>query len=484
MAKEIKNKNIQYVDGKLPPSAPELEEVILGALMIENCINEVVNILEPASFYKDAHVRIYTAILNLFKLSNPVDSISVMMELKRTGELDIIGGAYYLTGLTGKINSSANIEYHSRIVQQKFIQRELIRISTLSINSSYEESADVFDLLDSAEKNLFAITKNTYKKEPKTSSQLVKAVIDQLSEIMKRPDGLSGVPSGLQELDKITGGWQNSDLIIIAARPSMGKTALAVTIAKNCAMMFKIPVAIFSLEMSEFQLMKRIISAEAEINSDLLKNPKQLESWHWEQINIAIGNIANAPLFIDDTPSLSTLELKAKARRLADKHGIKLIVIDYIQLMRGDKEGNREQEISSISRNLKALAKDLNIPIIALSQLSRAVESRGGDKKPMLSDLRESGAIEQDADIVLFPHRPEYYGIKEDAHGNSTLGLAELIIAKHRDGSLDTAFTRFIGQYTKFVDIENEKKYNNLQPNKNFETEKSNWDESYQEVHT
>jgi len=295
---------------------------------------------------------------------------------------------------------------------------------------------------------------------------------------------LSGVPSGLQELDKITGGWQNSDLIIIAARPSMGKTALAVTIAKNCAMMFKIPVAIFSLEMSEFQLMKRIISAEAEINSDLLKNPKQLESWHWEQINIAIGNIANAPLFIDDTPSLSTLELKAKARRLADKHGIKLIVIDYIQLMRGDKEGNREQEISSISRNLKALAKDLNIPIIALSQLSRAVESRGGDKKPMLSDLRESGAIEQDADIVLFPHRPEYYGIKEDAHGNSTLGLAELIIAKHRDGSLDTAFTRFIGQYTKFVDIENEKKYNNLQPNKNFETEKSNWDESYQEVHT
>lgn len=474
MAKVNRNKGSQLLDiGKMPPQATDFEEVVLGAIMLEDCVNEVVGILEPASFYKDAHSRIYAAIMNLFGRSEPINIMTVSFELKKLGELDIVG-AYYVTTLTNRIASSVNVEFNARIIQQKFIQRELIRISTVNITNAYEDSSDVFELLEQAEKNLFLISKSSYKKEAKTSSELSNKVISELEKAAISKDGLTGVPSGLRNLDKLIGGWQKSDLVIIAARPAMGKTALALSLATNSALKFNIPVAIFSLEMSESQLMKRIISSEAQINGFLMKQPKNLEQHHWEKINHAVGNISNAPLFIDDTPSLSIFELKAKARRLCDKKGIQLIIIDYLQLMTTGLEkekGNREQEISYISRNLKGLAKDLNIPIIALSQLSRAVETRGGDKRPQLSDLRESGAIEQDADIVIFPHRPEYYGIMEDEQGNSTVGGAELIIAKHREGATDSAMCQYVSSYTKFCDRDfepSESFKSNIVPNVNF----------------
>jgi replicative DNA helicase len=460
--------NQHLIEGKMPPQAIELEEAVLGAIMLEPCINELISILTPESFYKDAHARLYAAIVEMFRNSHPINILTVTQELKKTGELEIVGGAYYITQLTNRIASAANVEFHARIIQQKFIQRELIRISTKTINDAYDDSSDVFDLLDASEKSLFEITKNIYKKEQITASKLANKVIKELENIIKRPDGLSGIPSGLQELDKIIGGWQNSDLIIIAARPAMGKSALAVTLAANASLMFNIPTALFSLEMSESQIMKRFISFEAEVDSYIFKNPKAIEDYHWELINRAVGNISNAPLFIDDTPSLSIMELRAKARRLSNKNSIKLIIIDYLQLMTGDAtKGNREQEIASISRNLKALAKELNIPIIALSQLSRAVEGRGGDKKPQLSDLRESGAIEQDADIVIFPHRPEYYGVIEDGSGNSTVGKGELIVAKHREGRTDTAIVSYYAKYTKFCDLANFQITHN--PNKGIE---------------
>lgn len=449
---------LQLDIGKMPPQAVEFEEAVIGAILLEkDTINEIIGVLKPESFYKEAHSIIFNACFELYKESNPIDMMTVTQQLKKTGELDVVGGGYYLSVLTNKISSAANVEYHARIIAQKYMQRELIRVSTEAIQRSYEEDSDVFDLLDNAEKNLYAISHGSYKKNASKSSTLANKVVAEMEAISQRPDGLSGIPSGLIELDKITGGWQKSDLIIIAARPAMGKTALAVSIGKNAAMRFNIPTAIYSLEMSETQLMRRVISAEAEINSYQLKRPKSLSEDDWGTIRNAVGNISNAPLFIDDTPSLSVFELRAKARRMKEKDGIQLIIVDYLQLMTAGIDtgkSNREQEISFISRSLKALAKDLEIPVIALSQLSRAVESRGGDKKPQLSDLRESGAIEQDADIVIFPHRPEYYGITQDGDGNSTVGLGELIIAKHREGATDTAIVKYVAQYTKFCDVE------------------------------
>lgn len=456
----LKNKKINpdFDLGRMPPSALELEDAVIGAMLLESeCVPVIASILSAQSFYKEAHVLIFKAILSLFKNSYPIDILTVTQELKKTGELDIVGGGYYIVTLTNRVASAGNAEYHARIIQQKFIQRELIRVSTKTINDAYEDSFDVFDLLDNAEKNLFLISQSTIKKEPKTASELINKTIKEIELIAMRKDGLSGIPSGLVDLDRKTGGWQKSDLIIIAARPAMGKTALAVTLAKNAAINFNIPTALFSLEMSENQLMKRIISAQSQLNSYLLKSPKNLTDSDWRQIQEAATPISKAPLFIDDTPALSIFELRAKARRLKEKSGIELIIIDYLQLMTtgiDDNKRNREQEISYISRSLKALAKDLNVPIIALSQLNRAVETRGGDKKPQLSDLRESGAIEQDADMVIFPHRPEYYGITEDAHGNSTVGLAELIIAKHREGLTDTVITKYIAHLTTFSDVQ------------------------------
>jgi replicative DNA helicase len=442
--------------GKMPPQAVELEEAVLGALMLEkDALTNVIDILKPQSFYKEAHERIFSAIERLFTRSEPVDILTVTQELKKTGELDLVGGAYYITQLTNRVASAANAEFHARIISQKYIQRELIRTSTETIRDAYEESSDVFDLLDKAEKGLFSIVEGNIRKNYDKMHTLIKKAIEQIEVAKNRKDGLSGVPSGLTALDRLTSGWQKSDLVIIAARPAMGKTALVLSMARNAAVEFNKPVAIFSLEMSSLQLVTRLISSESELSGEKLKKGT-LEDYEFQQLNDKIKGLAEAPLFIDDTPGLSVFELRAKARRLKEQHNIELIIVDYLQLMTAGSEGkgNREQEISTISRSLKGLAKELNVPVIALSQLSRAVETRGGDKKPQLSDLRESGAIEQDADMVMFIHRPEYYGLTEDEAGMPTAGVAELIIAKHRNGPVDSVKTRYIGQYTKFADLD------------------------------
>lgn len=451
-----------YEFGKIPPKAIDLEEAVLGACMIEKeALDIVIDILSPDAFYTDAHQKIFKAIKHLFGAPKPVDLLTVADQLRSTGELEDVGGAFYLAELTNRIASAANVEFHARIVSQKFIQRELIRVSSHIIKDAYEDTTDVFELLDTAEKNLFAIADANLSKNGDKISSIVDKEIDEIDRRMaKAKDGdvLTGVGTGFIGLDRVTAGWQKSDLIIVAARPGMGKTSFNLAIARNAAIDLNKPVAFFSLEMNTSQLVQRLISMESEIDADKLRKGT-LERYEWAQLITRVDKLKQAPIIIDDTPALNIFELRAKCRRYKDKYGIELIVIDYLQLMTGGNgdgkgSGNREQEISQISRSLKSIAKELNIPIIALSQLSRAVETRGGAKRPMLSDLRESGAIEQDADIVIFLYRPEYYDILEDDNGNDNRGIAEIIIAKHRNGEITTVKTKFIRKYAKFVNLE------------------------------
>ncbi|MCD4682350.1 MAG: replicative DNA helicase [Bacteroidales bacterium] len=442
--------------GKIPPQAIDLEEAVLGALMLEqNALTAVIDILNPEVFYKEAHQIIYKAIHKLFAKSEPIDILTVTNELKSSGELELIGGAYKITELTNRVASTANIEYHARIISQKFIQRELIKISSEIIKEAFEDTTDVFDLLDKAEQNLFAVSENNFRRDYDSMQTLVGEAIKDIQSARDHEGNLRGIPSGFTDLDRITAGWQKSDLIILAARPGMGKTAFVLSMARNIAVDFNIPVAFFSLEMSSIQLVTRLISSETQLSADKLKKGT-LENYEWEQLNAKIGKLVDAPLYIDDTPALSIFELRAKCRRLKAQHNIQMIVVDYIQLMStgGDNKGNREQEISAISRSLKALAKELNVPIITISQLNRSVETRGGSKRPILSDLRESGAIEQDADLVSFIYRPEYYKIDQDEDGNPTKGMAELIIAKHRNGALADVKLQFVDKFAKFLDYE------------------------------
>jgi len=442
--------------GKLPPQAPELEQAVLGALMLErNAVNEAIDILQPESFYVEAHKKIFDAILGLFRNDQPIDILTVTEELKKRAELDIVGGPFYISQLTNKVASSANVVYHARIISQKHILRELIRISAETQRDAYDDTTDVFDLLDKTEQDLYAITSGNLKRNYEPMSDLIQGAIAQIENAKTKTGGVSGVPTGFIQLDKLTAGWQRSDMVIVAARPAMGKTAFVLSMARNIAVEHKRAVAVFSLEMSSTQLVTRLIASEAGISSEKLRKG-DLSDAEFTILHQHIARLTNAPIFIDDTPGLNIFELRAKARRLKSQHNVDLIVIDYLQLMTagGDsKSGNREQEISSISRSIKSIAKELDIPIIALSQLSRAVETRGGDKRPMLSDLRESGAIEQDADIVCFLYRPEYYKIYEDEHG-STLGVGEVIVAKHRNGAVDTVRLRFIPELAKFTDLE------------------------------
>lgn len=441
--------------GKLPPQALDLEEAVLGALMLEkNPVNDVIDVLKPDSFYKDAHQKIYAAIVELFGASEPIDILTVTNRLRTKGELEAVGGPHYISMLTNRVASTAHAETHARIIAQKYIMRELIRISSEIIQKAYDETTDVFDLLDRAESELYGVAEGNIRKNYDSMSQIMKQAIEQIEEAQNRSDGISGIQTGFTELDRITSGWQRSDMIVLAARPGMGKTAFVLSMARNCAVQFNHPVAVFSLEMSSLQLVNRLIASETEISAEKLRKGN-LEPHEYQQLHARIGALSNAPLFIDDTPALSIFELRAKARRLKQQHNIDMIVIDYLQLMTaGGKGGNREQEISTISRSIKEIAKELDVPIIALSQLSRSVETRGGDKKPMLSDLRESGAIEQDADIVTFIYRPEYYGLTEDEEGNPTNGTGEIIIAKHRNGSLATIRLKFIGHLAKFANLE------------------------------
>lgn len=447
-----------YVFGKLPPQAAPLEEAVLGAIMLEkDALTEVLDILQAECFYVDAHQLIYTSMLRLFERSQPIDLLTIREELKKMGELEAVGGAVYLAQLTNKVASAANIEYHARIISQKFIQRELISISTKTINDSFEDTIDVFELLDNAENGLFKIAERNMGRSVDRMGSLASKLLKQIEEMKDVEDGLTGVPTGFTELDRLTSGFQASDLIILAARPGMGKTALTLSIAKNAALEFNKPVAFFSLEMSSLQLASRIISMEAEIPGSKLRNG-QLEEYEWQQLHSAIERVADAPIFIDDTPGINSFELRAKCRRLKMQYDIQLVIVDYLQLMSGGGEagkgGNREQEVSAISRALKNLAKELNVPVIALSQLSRAVETRGGDKRPLLSDLRESGSIEQDADMVAFIYRPEYYQILEDEEGQSLKGVADVIIAKHRHGALMDIRLRFEGQFARFTNMD------------------------------
>lgn len=444
--------------GKVPPQVKELEEAVLGAVMIEqNAINEVVDILKDDSFYVDAHQRIWRSIRMLFQNQSPIDLLTVTEQLKKNGELDAAGGAFYVAQLTNKVGSAANVEYHARLIAEKYIQRQLIATSSEVIKDAYEDSTDVFELLDKAEKNLFSIAENNLKRASQDISSLVMTELKEVEVRMhKSEDHINGVASGFVDLDQTTGGWQKSDLIIVAARPAMGKTAFTLALARNAAVDHKKPVALFSLEMSAAQLVQRMMSMETQLPADKIRRGT-LEEYEYTILTEKIDTLKNAHIFIDDTPAINVFELRAKCRRLKQQHDIQLVVIDYLQLMSGTvdgKSGNREQEISMISRSLKGLAKELNIPVIALSQLSRAVETRGGDKKPILSDLRESGAIEQDADIVIFLYRGEYYGLDTDAEGQSTKDIAEVIIAKHRNGPVKTVRTRFINKFAKFENLD------------------------------
>lgn len=440
--------------GKLPPQATDLEEAILGALMLEkNALTAVVEFLRAEHFYTEQHREIYTSIIDLFKSSEPVDMRTVVAQLRKNGKLEVVGGAYYIAELTSKVSSAANIEYHARIIIEMAIKRDLIQIASQIHHDAYEDTTDVFELLDKTEQNIFQISDANLRKNYDNMKSLMYRAIQELQEKKNHKDGLTGVPSGFSRLDRVTSGWQKSDLVIIAARPGMGKTAFVVSALRNAAVEFNFPVAIFSLEMASLQLVNRLISAEAELESEKIKKGN-LADYEWTQLVSKTNRLSSAPIFIDDTPGLSILELRAKCRRLKAEHNIQIIVIDYLQLMKGEAGGNREQEIASISRALKGIAKELNVPVLALSQLSRGVETRGGDKRPQLSDLRESGSIEQDADIVMFLYRPEYYKISVDEDGMPTQGMAEVIIAKHRNGSLENVKLKFIGKYTKFADYD------------------------------
>ncbi|MFY8127070.1 MAG: replicative DNA helicase [Chitinophagaceae bacterium] len=441
--------------GKIPPQAKELEEAVLGAIMLEKSAFDTLidTNLKPECFYVEAHQLIFKAMQSMQQRGVPIDILTVVEELKRLDQLDFVGGAYFVSKLTNMVVSTANIDAHARIILQKFIQRELIKISGEIIGDAYEDSTDVFDLLDESETKMFNITNNYLKKNFEDIGSVLAKAINRIDDLRNQKDDISGVPSGFVSLDRITYGWQPTDLIILAARPSVGKTAFALNLARNAALGPKpTGVGFFSLEMSASQLVQRILSAESEIHMEKISRGK-LEDYEYQQLHTkGIKKLETAPLYIDDTAALNIFEFRAKARRLVNKHNVGIIIIDYLQLMSGsgDKGSNREQEISTISRNLKALAKELNIPIIALSQLSRAVETRKESKMPQLSDLRESGAIEQDADMVMFIYRPEYYEVNANENGESTKGETNIRIAKHRNGALETVKLKALLHIQKF----------------------------------
>lgn len=470
MAKETKQKLARIalpeidMQGRVLPQAIDFEEAVLGAMMLEqNAAVSVIDMLREEMFYKESHQKIYKAITQVFHANDPVDLLSVANQLRKNGDLEAIGGAYYLSSLTNRIVSSANIEYHARIVSEKFIQRKLISVSTETIHNAYDNSLDVLEMLDTAEKNLFDIAEQNFRRDSRTMPDIIREVLSDLQAMKVSDKKLRGLPSGFTELDRVTNGWQKANLIIIAARPGMGKTAFVLSMARNIAIEQQKPLAFFSLEMSAADLVMRLISAESGFKQNQLKKG-DLTDEDWAVLVNKMTELSNAKLLIDDTAGLSIFELRAKCRRFKQQYDIQGVIIDYLQLMSGGQDlkgGNREQEISTISRSLKALSKELDIPVIALSQLNRSVESRTTQsKRPQLSDLRESGAIEQDADLVLFIYRPEYYKLTTfEDQKTPAAGLAEIMIAKHRNGPLKDVKLRFIADYAQFCDIDNFDQY-------------------------
>ena len=446
------------VAGTVPPQAVELEEAVLGALMLErDSIIAVQEYITADTFYTEEHRLIYKAIESLSAELKPIDLYTVTERLKVRKELKKVGGAAYLAQLTQKVGSAANVEFHAKIIAQKYVQRELIRSATEIQRRSYDEDQDVTDLIGFAEGEIFKVAEGHVKRSVQNAKDILAKALAQIEEASKNTSAFNGVPSGFMALDRVTMGWQPSDLIIIAARPSMGKTAFVLSMARNMAIEHQAPVAFFSLEMSAVQLMMRLIVAETGLYSNDIKSGR-LTPEQWRHLESATKPLGSAPLYVDDTPALSVFEFRSKARRLKIHNDIKVIIIDYLQLMTGSQDskngGNREQEVAFISRTLKAIAKELNVPMLALSQLSRATEQRGGSQRPQLSDLRESGAIEQDADIVAFIHRPEYYGMNTDENGLPTAGLAEIILAKHRNGAVCDVKLRFLKDQARFADME------------------------------
>ncbi len=443
--------------GKLPPQAVEIEKDVLGAIMLEkNREVDVLGFLTPESFYDPAHQKIFEAIKNLSSDNRPIDYHTVIEQLKKNEDLEDAGGPGYVVGLTTRVGTGAHVDYHAKIVAEKHIQRELISLCSDIQNRAYDESSDVNDLLEYSQKEIFELAMGSVKKSVEPLSTVITQALDELEQRYQKEDSLSGVPSGYTDLDRVTSGWQPSDLVILAARPSMGKTAFVLSMTRNMAVEHKKNIAFFSLEMSSVQLVNRLISAESELDGNKIRSGKLTDN-EWQQLENKVSNLYEAGIYIDDTPAITLFELRSKCRQLRKRYNIDLIVIDYLQLMSGPPEtrGNREQEVSMISRGLKAIAKELNLPIIALSQLNRSVEMRSGEKRPQLSDLRESGAIEQDADIVMFIHRPEKMGLLEDHEGNSTKGLAEIIIAKHRNGPVTDVRLKFVAEFARFEDYGN-----------------------------
>lgn len=450
--------------GRLQPQELEFEKSVLGALLLEkDAYSLISDILTPESFYDPRNQKVYSAISKLHVAQHPVDILTVVEQLRTDGTFDEVGGVAYLSSLTQNIVSSSHIEYHARIIAQKSTARELISYSANVQDKAFDPTQDIDELMQEAEGSLFKLSQKKLKKDYQQIDSVITEAYEMLHKAAERTDGMSGIASGFHALDRMTSGWQNSDLVILAARPAMGKTAFALSMAKNIAVDQNIPVALFSLEMSNVQLINRVIVNTCEIKGEKIKSG-QLEDYEWAQLDNKIKDLIGKPMFVDDTPSLSVFELRTKARRLVKEHGVKLIMIDYLQLMNasGMSFGSRQEEVSTISRSLKGLAKELNIPILALSQLNRGVENRPGgentldSKRPQLSDLRESGAIEQDADMVIFIHRPEYYHLYKDENGNDLRGKAVIIIAKHRNGAVGDVLLTFKGQYARFENPDEE----------------------------
>lgn len=463
----------EEIGGYKPPQALDIEEAVLGALLLEpNVLPDVLDQISSECFYKDSHRKVFDAISTLFRAGAPIDIFTVSDELNKKGQLEEVGGTAFLSRLSLKIGAAAHVDYHTKVILQKWIQRRLIEISQETQRKAFDDSLPVDDLIDEAQGKIFALAEKNMKRETTPIHSVIQAAISEIEEAQSKEGNISGVPSGYRGLDEVTYGWQKSDLIIIAARPSVGKTAFVLTMARNMAVEHKVPVAIFSLEMSSTQLVKRIMISETGLSAEKIRGASKMTEAEWNQLNQGLARLDQCGLWIDDTPGLSIYEFRAKARRLVRNNHVGLIIIDYLQLMTGPPElkGMREQEVSTISRSLKGIAKELDVPIIALSQLNRMVETRGGNKRPQLSDLRESGAIEQDADIVMFIHRPEMMGIPDD---NSYPGYTQLIIAKHRNGEVKDVDMRFLASEVRFVDANDGTKYENIDEDDQFRYEGS-----------
>ena len=456
-----KQQPVDNTYGHLQPQALEVEKAVLGALMIDKDAYAIVcEILYPESFYEPRNQMIYAAIRDLSIEEKPVDILTVAERLAKNGQLEEVGGPGYVADLSSRVASSANIEYHANIIAQKFLARQLISFASVIETKAFDETNDIDELMQETENSLFELSQRNMKKDYTQINPVISQAIQSIQAAAANKDGLTGVGTGYHKLDDITSGWQASDLVIIAGRPAMGKTSFALSLAKNIAADYRVPLAFFSLEMSNVQLVNRLISNACEIEGSKILNG-QLSPDEWDRLDKRVNNLLDAPLYVDDTPGLSVFELRTKARRLVREHGVKIIMIDYLQLMNasGMSYNSRQEEVSTISRSLKQLAKELNIPIIALSQLNRGVESREGieGKRPQLADLRESGAIEQDADMVCFIHRPEYYKIYQDEKGRDLRGMAEIIIAKHRNGAVGDVLLRFMKEFARFSDQDDER---------------------------